>query len=485
MADRIFDIQWFSGGESDDLTRWPKDSFYQAENVEVRKDLSGVTLTSKLVDTWWSISGDIIFMENLEKYGFSWVVVATDTGNVYLNWTLKQTLATGTSAHNRIIWMGTMKVSSTQYFYFITKSSTGAGKIHRSTTNLTTWDVSYKNYDTVNGTASDSAFSLSINGEVLFAINNCIVGIDSVETVTNRLELPEIEYCVWFTHFQNNYKIYTNFGTTGVQYMWDWFDTAPDYRQEWENQNILAVTNNGAFDYAILGAYGTEGYNDLYIISGSQKQELRVNLETSSTARVFNRYISIREDIVYISWGKTGESSNYGIYTYGNYYPWTAKSLVQSYSGTTTSFIFHAHWLATSYFACNDDKVYQVEHNNPPTTLGYASSWYVVSTVYEGQVWEELKFNKIILGYKLPNGTQIKLYIRKDTWDSWNLVKTLTYATDWDKKGYILHANEMKSLWFGNFYSFQIKAELIPDNTYAYSPILKRITAFLTPITNV
>lgn len=151
------------------------------------------------------------------------------------------------------------------------------------------------------------------------------------------------------TQFQNNYKVYSNAQSTGIQYIWDGDNTTPDYRQEWLNQPVLGATNDGAYDYVILGF--NSSYSDLYLISGTQKQELRVNLEGAS--RVFQGDISIREAIIYISGGQSGDSSNYGVYTYGNYYAGTAKSLVQSYSKPQT-FTLHAHKTNSSYFACTD-----------------------------------------------------------------------------------------------------------------------------------
>lgn len=104
-----------------------------------------------------------------------------------------------------------------------------------------------------------------------------------------------------------------------MQYTWDGVSESPNTRQEWKNQPILGIVNDGALDYAILGF--NENYADLYLIQGTQKSELRVNLEASADARVFGSYLSIREGIVYISGGKTGQSDNYGVYTYGNYFP--------------------------------------------------------------------------------------------------------------------------------------------------------------------
>ena len=477
---RIFDIQGFTGGESDDITRWPKDSFYSGENIEVRKNLNGVILAPKMTDTWWSISGDIIFMENLAKFGYSGIVVATDTWNVYLNGTLKTTFAIWTTAWNRIMAMWVMVVSGTTYFYYCTQTSYWEGKIHRSTTNLWTWNTSYRSFTTANG-SSPKVKAISWGGEVFFAINNCIVWLDGVEVCTIRLELPELEKAYGFTYFQNNYKIYTNVGNQWVQYYWDWIDTAPSYRQVWDNQNILDVVNNWAYDYAILGFNWTESYNDLYIISGTQKEPVRVNLEANTYSRIFDGYMSVREDIIYVSGGKSGESDNYWVFTYGNYYPWTPKSLTQSYShNSTNKVLMHVHDSASSYFATQDDKVYQIIHNNPPTN--YATSGYVVSQMYEWNSWEEYTFDRSLIAFDLQTWTSIKIYYRTEIGGSWNLAKTIDYATYGAKHHCVLSANEVIGAWvtLWVFSTLQIKIELIANN--GYTPKCKRITTILKTV---
>lgn len=475
---RIHDIQGFSGGESDDITRWPKDSFYSGENIEVRKDLSWIKLTPKLVDTWWSISGDIIFMENLAKFWYSWIVVATDTGNVYLNGTLKTTLSTGTTAWNRIMDMWVNVISWTSYFYFCTQTSSWEWKIHRSTTNLTTWNVSYRSFTTAN-LSSPKVKWISTWFGVYFAVNNCVVLLDNTETTSIALELPKLEEIYWFTYFQNNFKIYTNFGNQGVQYYWDWIDTAPSYRQVWDNQNILDVVNNWAYDYAILGFKNTESYNDLYIISGTQKEPVRVNLEANTYSRIFDWYMSVREDIIYISGGKSGESDNYWVFTYGNYYPWTQKSLTQSYShNSTNKVLMHVHDIAASYFATQDDKVYQVTHNNPPTN--YATSWYVISQIYSWNIWEEMKIDRIKVWFSLELWTSFKIWHRKEIWGTWKLVKEFDYATFSSRNWYTISYRDFAAQNIWNMYTWQIKIELFSNN--GYTPIIKRVTTFYTTI---
>lgn len=124
----------------------------------------------------------------------------------------------------------------------------------------------------------------------------------------------------------------------------------------------------------------------------------------------------------------SGESSNYGIYTYGNYYPGTPKSLVQEYSLSTNKFLWHAHSSNFSYFANNDGKVYKIYHANPPTL--FASTGYIVSQMYEGNILEEKSIEKIKVGFKLnASGDLIKIYLRNEMGGSWQLAKTINYAS--------------------------------------------------------
>lgn len=476
--ERIWDIQGYSGGESDDLYRGPANSFYSGENIEIRKNLSGVQLASKLTDTAWSVSGTIIAMENLETLGVgtsSGVITCTSSGLVYLNGVLKQTISTGTTEWNQIIGIWLMTVSGTQYIYYVTKTSAGSGKIHRSTTDLATWNISYKSY-TVPTSTLTRAFCINVWSYLHIGIKNKIISIYTIaETMTDSLTLPEKEEITGFTQFQNTFKVYTKLGNSGVQYEWDGSAVAPSYRQVWENLPVLGVVNDGAFDYAVLGF--SSAYSGLYLIQGTQKQELRVNLEASAYSRLLAGYLSIRKWMLYISGGGSGESSNYGVYTYGSYYAGTPKSLVQQYSGTTNLFYMHCHSTAESYFACADGKVYYIEHNNPATTTGNATSGYLVTQIYQGNIWEEKAISKIEVGFKLETGTSIALYLRTTMWWSWTLVKTIDNATYSTKKKVRISKTEIMGIWLGQYNEIQMK--IVLNWSSYYTPTVLRVTTFM------
>lgn len=476
--DRIWQIDSFNGWESDDIIKWPANSFYQWENIEVRKNLSALQLAPLLTDTGWVFDDNISYMCNLETLWVeNWgILVCLENWKIYLDWVLKTTFSTGTSAHDEIKWIGVNEnLLWTQYVYYITKTSFGNGKIHRSTTDLATFNVSYREFTVASG---NSGFVGVINdtGLMYLAINNKILLMEQDEIVQDFLLLPKQEVIAGFTQFQWKFKIYSNLINTWVQYTWDWISEAISYRQEWINQPILWVVNDWSSDYATL--WFNENYSWLFQIQGTQKSKIRTNLKASNNSRILNKYLSIREGVIYISWGRTWQSNNYGVYTYWNYYPWTARSLIQSYSWVE-KFQQHCHKDTLSYFATVDDKVYTISHNNPPST--YATSGYVVTNMYQGFIWEEKSFNYMKLWFKL-NWWEIKIYARTDMWATWNLFKTIDNTAYWNVKSIRIDKNEVMEsgteLWTLN--EVQLKFELFSSAWGTNTPEVYQPTTWLT-----
>ena len=482
MAQRILDITSFQWWESDSKYRWPANSFYQWENIDIRKDLWAMTLSPMLEDTGWSFNDDIVYMCNLETLWVSnwWIVVCLDNGRVYLDWVLKHTFNTGTSAYDEVIGIWVNEVLWVQYVYYITKNSFGNWKIHRSTTDLVTWIDNHKDYQ-VSSTNPDFIWIINNAWLLYIAIKNKIFLLDEDGILQEYLILPASETIMGFTQFQWNYKIYTNVWRTWVQYRWDGFSESPDYRTVWENKPVLWVTNDWEYDYAVL--WINENYSDLYRIAWTQKQLLRANLEASWDSRVLSRYLSMRDGILYMSGWSSWQSSNKWIYTYWNYYPWQSLSLVQSLSLSNDDFLFHAHKTATSYFACQDDKVYTMSHNTD--SVDYAMSWYITSLVYEPRWWEELEIDKIKVAFE-TNWWSIKIYARTSfDWASYTLLKEITNSFYWTntnktKDKCFISKEEIMRLWvsFGNFTAIQYKIELIRGATAWNTPRLKSFTAF-------
>lgn len=476
--ERIWDIQGFDGGEADDYMKWPENSFYSAENIEVRKDLNGAKLSAEPLDTGWVISGNITMIKNLEQFGSSGILVCTDSGNVYKNGILMHTFARATATYNATIGIGSMFIAGTRYLYFISRTASGGGEIHKSNIDLNSWSDGFLTYSVGYDSSANSictALENTADWGFFFTKNNKIIRVvGSTETIAYPLSFPSATEIVGFTTFQNNFKIYANFGNNGNQYYWSGTG-AVDYWQVWENEPILSVANSGAYDYAIIGQ--TENYAKLVLVSGTQKQDLRVNLESSDYSRIFTGNLTVRKGIIYISGGKTGESTNFGIYTYGSYYPGSKKSLVQSFS-SITRFLSHTHTSSASYFANQNGKVYLVSHNNPPSDAN--KTGFLTTLLYEGNSWEEKAIKRIKIGFKLELASLFRLYIRKDLGEAWQLAKTVDYATYGSKKWVTIPVSELK-LNIGNFTNLQYKIELVSwYSSYPSStPMIKRITTFM------
>ena len=257
------------------------------------------------------------------------------------------------------------------------------------------------------------------------ALQNKVYRLDVFEDLTEQLELPAEEYISWFTEFQDTFKIYANKENIWVQYVWVWSSPFIRYRQEWNNLNVISVANDGAYDYAIL--WYNEESSALYEIAWTQKKKLRVNLRNNANARLLwgyyldaAQYITSQKGMIYIS-GKTKESANYWVYTYGNYFPWTARSLTQSYTWTTKDFIYHTHDVNISYFADNDGTapvVYKMSHGNPPAF--WYKDWYVTTAMYQWISWEDKELVNIKIWFRLETWTSFTVSARTAIWDAWS-----------------------------------------------------------------
>jgi hypothetical protein len=73
----------------------------------------------------------------------------------------------------------------------MTRTSFGSGRIHRSDTSLTTFNVSYRTYTTSFGIPE--AFVINNNGQLYFAVQNKVIKLDNVETVSDALVLQDQE----------------------------------------------------------------------------------------------------------------------------------------------------------------------------------------------------------------------------------------------------------------------------------------------------
>lgn len=480
MSKIVWDIQ-LTNWEQDTPYLWSAGSFSSWQGLDIRKEPPFVRLSSKMT-TEWTFDDNICFMKNLEDFWLSGILVCLENGKIYLDWTLKTTLNTGTIAHNRVRGVGYIwDVSWTWYLYYVTEIESGwfTAKIHRSTENLWTFTVWHKTLTLQNNRfINKNVPIISETTRLVIGIRDKIFELDNAETVTTLFTLWKYEEIVWITEFQNNYKIYTSVQTTNVfaswmQYFWDWTSDAFDYRVPWVNLPILWVQNNWPYDYVITGQSNT--YSDLYLVSWSQRQELRVNLEDSTSAREFSKYMSIRWDILYIS-GRNKEGK-YGIYSYGNYFPWFSKSLTLEYilDSWTDNFLFQCGTNTKLYIACTDDKVYSITYSN--SWQSYVTSGQVITGKW---VWNWLHTTKNVeymwVPYKMSwTGAKIEIFLSK-TWTFWATpFKTIT---DTSVKWVRIDANEFQARDLWDFYELQMKVVIYSSTDTLSTPSLWRMLLF-------
>lgn len=479
MSKIVWDINSYNW-EQDSQYLWQQGAFNSSLWVDVRKEPPFVKLSSKMTEEW-AFDSNILFMINLEDFWLTWILTCLENGKINLNWTLKHTLSDWTSAYNKVIWVSYNVVSWTPYLYYFTKTSSWSYKVYKSDTSVTSWSfTTVWTYTTRTGNTQIYYPTINANERILAWIWNRIIEIDNTDIKTDLITFWDNEHIVKITEFQNSYRVYTSIITsssilsTWKQYLWDWLDNAYEYVINWNNQPIQAVTQNWAYDYAITGH--SEFYSDLYKISWSQKSLSLVNLEENLIAwkkRLFNPYISVRTDIIYISW-ENKEWINC-IYSLWNYYPWFANATVAEYAKTTSDdgeyFTFHCHSNQKSYFANVNDKVYSISYINPPT---YFNNGYIISKKWTWNWLHTLKsIDYMYQWYKLESGTSIKIYASNWNWT----FKLLKEITDTTKKWVRIESNEFKSLDLWDFYELELKYELITTDT-SKTPALWRGLVF-------
>lgn len=478
MSKIVWDINAYNW-EQDSQYLWQQGAFNSSLWVDVRKEPPFVKLSSKMTEEW-TFDDEILYMVNLEDFWLTWILTCLKNWKIYLNWTLKHTLSDWTNAYNRIIWVS-YNVAINPYLYYFTQTSSWSYKIYKSDTSVTAWSfTTLWTYTTRTWNTQIYYPTISENERIIAWVWNKIIEIDNADVVTTLIEFSSNEHIVKITDFQNSYRVYTTIiadtlKSTWKQYLWDWVSDTYEYLINWNNQPIQAVTQNGAYDYAITGF--TQYYSDLYKVSWSQKSLALVNLEESSISwkkRLFYPYISTRTDIIYMSW-ENKEWINC-IYSLWNYYPWFANATVAEYAKTTTddsdAFTFHSHTNNKSYFANTNKKVYSISYTNPTT---YFNNWYVVTKRWTWSWLHTIKsIDYMYVWYKLDSSaTSIKVYA-----SNWNgTFKLLKEITDTSKKWIRIEANEFKSLDLWDFYELELKFELITTDT-SKTPALWRVLVF-------
>lgn len=464
MSKIVWNINQFTT-EQDTPYLWVAWWFDTSLWCDIRKEPPFVKLSTemKLERTF---DDDITFMQNLEDFWLTGILVCLENWKVYLDWVLKHTFNTWTSAFNKIIWvwyMWDVNSTDTWYLYYFSNLSFNEWKIHRSTENLWTFVDSHRTFYTSGyNITQDIIPTISEPDRIIFGARDTVFEIDNLEVLTTLITFNKWEEVVWMSEFQNNYKIYNSviwwsWFISWYQYTWDWFSNDWEYRIVYNKLPFQWIVNDRWYDYVITGH--SNFYTDLYKIWWSVWEPIRVNLEGATWKRNFSKYISMRWEIIYIS-GKN-KLDQYCIYTLGSYYPWFQDWLVWEYyiNGSNNAFTNHCHWQTKSYFATANDKVYSVDFSNDLSVSNYVTQFTVITKKW---VWNWIHTKKSIdymyIGYKLEVWTSILVYASNWNW-TYKLLKTIAITTETPitQKWIVIPANEFQSLDLWDFYELDFK----------------------------
>jgi len=300
MAKIFWNWTNFIWWEADNPRVWPQHSVQEAHWVNLKQYPWEVHLWNAMQDTWRTINWSVTYMANLADFWGSWILVCTDTWNIYLDWTLKTTLNTWSANWNIIIWAWSLNIWGIDYLYLFWRPTTWSARIHRITldmnvTNLLTNHIAY----TTSSWIVDNIWVITEAVNIIFWIWNKTYTLDINEVVTPKLVFAENEMVMGITSFLNKYKVYTSIWLKrGRQYFWDGITLLWDYKTEWQNTPILWVTNEWWLDMVVT--WFNSYYSNLYRVNWVQRWIYKANQEDSSI-RNFYRSISSRQWIFYIS----------------------------------------------------------------------------------------------------------------------------------------------------------------------------------------
>ncbi len=245
-------IWWnnFTWGISDQKYQTQTGRYYRGFWVDTRR--FDVTPT-KLNELLYTFEDNIKAVFNQSILWGSDNIIWLQDGRIYLENTLKKTLATGQYWTN-IWYMKIWGVRKLYYFNDANPSFSGSKYIHRSNLDWAVFDEWYRTYVS---TDWDDYYhpKMSIINEaerILFSHANNVFEIDKAEVVTKLISFPSNENVIWITTFQWEYRVYTCTWSwvKSDLYIWDWESYIADNSIGLNWVAFNSVVNKWAYDYA-------------------------------------------------------------------------------------------------------------------------------------------------------------------------------------------------------------------------------------------
>lgn len=474
--------QWlwnrFYGGLSQDRVLWPEWSFSDWVGIDVLSEVRYAKAAYGVNNFASSILPT--FFHNLE----TWPYVVMGAGNtVYYAFpgsTSETTLGNlSTSADTSKSVQGICSgVEWGQEYVYIFSGS----RIHRSPTPLSTGiTVDHKTF-TPWYEVWYPTNPINLNNIIYFNTSNsiCLFNLSASSVTTGITFNNKNERIVWFSVYNDLFRIYTKTSNGSFLYIWNGISTQPSYTVAIPDIQIRWMVNMWSTDY-IYSLWS------LYAVSGTQYKKVFAPVDTS----IFSPNLSNGVNSKGVCFIPTSD----GTALYGSYmagfpeamtvpFQWDIIKLhVSDTSLGRFLYQYTASWsgkfsvinLEWGSFQGRDNQVI-----SPWST--FTNVPFITSNFYTwDDTWAGLSVRKSIteinIWYTNATNTSLNLYMRQSTNDSWSLVKNIS-----DTNGTMrIYPDELP---FRDFVSLQYKVELVTSfvSWAGRTPYLSEIKTIYEPI---
>lgn len=478
MVQRTWLVNKFYGWQMDyptiitdgDETKMWQESY----SVDWRKNPAWIQLW-QYAGTEYTLSGDVtaLFDRSSADSTVSWIIEATKTGNIYLDWVLKYTIS----------WVPFPEIYGIEYV---------AGNLYYFTPNwVFTSVLSMTGSCTLAYTPSVYPYSKTIvkkalNGNVYWSNQNILHKLSTSWAFTSSVIILPTGYNITaITYYQNFISIYASNAVGGIKWIWDWLvttDTQPNFTVEYPWLPILGADGEAWQDFAVMGF--SQDYSDLYDVSWQQIPRLIVsNTEGSVWWRKFNGVVKKRLGIVYI-WGSIAGDVNRSAYncvfSYWNYHKWYPFWLQTEFK--TNSAISSLLVRSSEIIAGVSGRTYinYIWDNSWRHKYNDIGEW--VSGVFTGGkrnrkslISIRFEFNNDASNSYEKHWGLVDFYIRKKTSSAWTLIESFNTSSITEEYKEI-NTNKLSAI--SSFTQIEYKVRMQPpagESPYLTSPLITSI----------
>jgi len=454
-----------------------------SRNIDTESEPGWVKLSSKPT-AYVTTTGRVNFILNGNRSWVDGIYTFCHDKAIYLNTTNTVTAGSTIATNLGIIYHAEIiNVSGTNWI--IALSSTG---VHQISTDLS----STVNYSIHTITSSTQKASVKYKGSFIFVSGNVLYKLDTSLAMTTLFTGEVGETFTGLTVFQDNYKIYSSVNwQDGRQYIVNFIGTNL-YTTEWAGLPVLKAANIGPIDYIVT--WSTSTFTDLYAVSGTQRQQIKGNLEWVSERNFTNGVqvggvnIMSRRDDIFLS-GTTFSTTKWAIFKYGAFYPGVGDTLTCPYGADDTEVTALMTQGAYLYFGTkvwDVFKVQQFELSTPPIVYYYATSGDLISLIFNaGNPYTYKTLAEIRISYdcdtsaNILKGGSFELYARTKNSQSFTQIGSTYTKTDVDFVQ--ITENNIIAAGFSKWTQIEFKLKLIAWTSgwnNVFTPLITGVQVF-------